>query len=145
MSLLTRKSNWPALGSGSMLSDFFDDERFFNSPWLRGQSMPAVNIREANDHYEVELAAPGYQKSDFNISTENGLLTISAEKKAEKEKKDDNYTRKEFEYSSFQRSFSLPENVSEEDIQARYEEGVLKLSIAKRKEQTKPRRAIDVK
>jgi HSP20 family protein len=142
---LIRHSNRPTIG-GSMLSDFFDDDRFFYSPWLKGQNMPAVNIKDNEKNYEVEVAAPGYTKKDFNISIENGLLTISAEKKEETEKTEDNYTRKEFGYTSFSRSFALPENTSEEDVQARYEDGVLKLLISKRSQSpAKPKKAIEIK
>jgi HSP20 family protein len=142
---LLRRSDWPTLG-GSLLSDFFDDDRFFNSPWLKGQSLPAVNIRETEKNYEVELAAPGFNKKDFNISIENALLTISAEKKEEEEQKENNYTRKEFSFSSFSRTFNLPENISEDDIQAKYEDGVLKLVLAKKEvSQSKPKKAISIK
>ena len=142
---LVRHSNWPTL-RGSSLSDFFDDDRFFNSPWFRGQSLPAVNVKENDKAFEVELAAPGFDKKDFNISVNDGLLTISAESKREDEKKEDNYTRREFGYSSFSRSFNLPANTSEEDIQAKYEEGVLKLMIVKKDIATaKPKRSIEIK
>jgi HSP20 family protein len=142
---LIKSSNWPTFGS-TLLSNFFDDDRFFQSPWLRGQAVPAVNIKETEKNYEVELAVPGYDKKDFNITLDNGILTISAEKKEETEKKEDNYTRREFGYTSFSRSFNLPENVSEEDVQARYENGVLKLVVAK-KDQTsaKPKKAIAIR
>jgi HSP20 family protein len=145
MSLPTRNSNWPTLGVGSLLSNFFDDDRFFNSPWLRGQNMPAVNVKETESAYEIELAAPGFQKSDFNVAIENGILTISCEKKSQSEKSEETYTRKEFEYSSFSRSFNLPENVSDDDVEAHYENGVLKLTVSKKKEATKPKKAIDIK
>jgi HSP20 family protein len=142
---LLRRSDWPTLG-GSLLSDFFDDDRFFNSPWLKGQSLPAVNIRETEKNYEVELAAPGFNKKDFNVSIEKSLLTISAEKKEEEEQKENNYTRKEFSFSSFSRTFNLPENISEDDIQAKYEDGVLKLVLAKKEvSQSKPKKAISIK
>jgi len=142
---LVRHSNWPTL-RGSSLSDFFDDERFFSSPWFRGQSMPAVNVKENDKAFEVEIAAPGFDKKDFQISVDDGLLTVSAESKRENEKKEDNYTRKEFGYSSFSRSFNLPLNTSEEDIQAKYEEGVLKLIIAKKNvAAAKPKRSIEIK
>jgi HSP20 family protein len=141
---LIKNSNRPLLG-GSLLSDFFDDDRFY-SPWLNRQSMPAVNVKENDKNYEVELAVPGYDKKDFNISVENGVLTVSAEKKEETEKKEDNYTRKEFGYTSFSKSFSLPENISEDDIGARYQDGVLKLSINKKNlNQPKVKKAIDIK
>ena len=81
---LLRRSDLPSNMGGSMLSDFFDD-RFMTPHWMRGDTMPAVNIRESDKKYEVELAAPGYQKSDFNVTLDNGILTVSAETKSEKE------------------------------------------------------------
>lgn len=128
---LVRQSNWPTL-TGSLLSDFFDDDRFFNYPSSRGQALPAVNVKETDKAFEVELSAPGYNKKDFNISVDNRLLTVSAESKQGKEKTEDNYTRREFGYSSFSRSFSLPANTNEDDIHAKYEDGILKLTIAKK-------------
>jgi HSP20 family protein len=142
---LIKRSEWPAF-EGSLLSDFFDDPRFFSSPWLAGRNLPAVNIKENEKDYEVEVAAPGFDKKDFNISLDNGLLTVSAEKREEKEKSEDNYRRREFGYSSFSRSFNLPTNTNEEDINAKYQDGVLKLSIAKKdKANAKTKKAIDVK
>jgi HSP20 family protein len=142
---LIRRSDWPGL-AGSLLSDFFDDDRFSNSPWLRGQSVPAVNVKENDKSYEVELAAPGFNKKDFQVSIDNGLLTISAEKQHEKEKKEDNYTRREFGYTSFSRSFNLPENINEEDIQAGYSDGILRLTIAKKGlAAAKARKPIEIK
>jgi HSP20 family protein len=140
---LIRNSNWPTLG-GSLLSDFFDDDRY-TSPWLRG-NMPAVNVKETDKSFEVEVAAPGFNKKDFNISVDDGLLTVSATTKQEKEMKEDTYTRREFGYTSFSRSFNLPVNTNEEDIQAKYEDGVLKLSIAKKAQaQSKSKKAIEIK
>ena len=127
---LTKRTDWPTL-RGSMLSDFFDDDVFFNSPVGR-RSMPSVNIRETEKAYELEMAAPGYNKKDFNISIENNLLTVSAEKKEEQQKTEEHYTRREFGYESFSRSFSLPANTNEDDVRARYEDGILKLSINKK-------------
>lgn len=125
---LIKRSEWPWEGA---LSDFFGNDRFFDN----GRTfIPAVNVKENDKNYEVEVASPGYTKNDFQISIDHGLLTISADKKMEKEDKgkDDNYTRREFGYTSFSRSFNLPVNTNEEDIDARYEDGVLKLSIAKK-------------
>lgn len=127
---LTKRSDWPTL-RGSLLSDFFDDDVFVNSPVGR-RSMPSVNIRETEKAYELEMAAPGYNKKDFNISIDNNLLTVSAEKKQEQEITDQHYTRREFGYESFSRSFSLPADTNEDDVNARYEEGILKLSINKK-------------
>ena len=108
--------------------------------------MPAVNIKENDKNYEVELAAPGYDKKDFNISLDHGLLTVSAEKREEKERKEDNYTRREFGFSSFSRSFNLPTNTDEEHIDAKYTDGVLRLVIDKKADTNgKTRKEISVK
>lgn len=143
---LVKRSEWPLLGNGSWLSDLFDNEKFFDSDWLKKQSLPAVNVKETEKNYEIEVAVPGRTKKDFNISAENGVLTISSEKKEEKEQKEKEYTRKEFSYSSFSRSFSLPENANEDDIKANYADGILKLEIAKKViSQSKTKKAIEVK
>jgi HSP20 family protein len=129
MTLLTRTER-PSILGGSWLTDFFDDDIIV--PSLGRRSMPAANIRETDKSFELELAAPGFTKKDFNLSIENDCLIVSAEKKEEKEQKESNYTRREFGYQSFSRSFNFPANANEEDINARYEDGVLKLSIAKK-------------
>ena len=130
----------------SLLADLFDNDRFFASPWLSGRNSPAVNIKENEENYEVELAAPGYDKEDFDISIDNGLLTVSAQKREEKEKKEDNYTRREFGFSSFSRSFNLPTNTNEENVAAKYADGVLKLTIEKIKgSNVKSRKQISIK
>jgi HSP20 family protein len=79
------------------------------------------------------VAAPGFNKKDFRISVDEGMLTVAAESEQETEKKEENYTWREFGYSSFSRSFNLPANTNEEDIQAKYEGGVLRLTIAKKR------------
>jgi len=141
---LIKHSDWPTL-RGSMLSDFFDDDVFFKNPMGR-RSLPSVNIKETEKSYELEMAAPGYNKKDFNISIEGNMLTVSAERKQEQEKTEDHYTRREFGYESFSRSFNLPSNTSEDDINARYEDGILKLSINKKDTATaKNKKAITVK
>jgi HSP20 family protein len=141
---LVKRSDWP-VGS-SLLADLFDNDRFFASPWLTGRNMPAVNIKENEKNYEVELAVPGYDKKDFSISIDNGLLTVSADKREEKETKEDNYTRREFGFRSFSRSFNLPTNTNEEGIDAKYTDGVLKLTIEKVKSSNgAPRRQISIK
>jgi HSP20 family protein len=131
--------------NGNWLSDFFDNDRFFDSNWLR-TTVPAVNVKEQDKAFEIELAAPGLSKKDFKVTAENGILTISSEKRDEEERKEKDYTRKEFSYSSFSRSFMLPENASQEDIKASYEDGVLKLQVAKKViGQPKVQKAIEVK
>lgn len=141
---LIRNTNWPTF-RGSFLSDFFDDDRF-SAPWSKTTNMPAVNVKETDNAFEVEVAAPGFNKKDFNISVDNGLLTVSAERRQEKENKEDNYTRREFGYESFSRAFNLPVNTNEEDISAKYEEGILRLSIAKKNQpETRLRKSIEIK
>ena len=94
-------------------------------------SVPAVNISETRDQYEVSLAAPGMKKDDFNIDVEGSTLTISAETRQEKEEKEERFTRKEYNYSSFSRSFTLPDWVNKEKINANYENGLLKVVLPK--------------
>jgi HSP20 family protein len=143
---LIKRSEWPLLGNGSWLSDFFDNEKFFDSDWMKRQTLPAVNVKESDKGYEIEVSAPGRNKKDFDISAENGILTISSEQQEEREQKDQDYTRKEFSYSSFSRSFTLPENANEEDIKANYADGILKVEVAKKViTQPKAKKAIEVK
>lgn len=143
---LIKRSNWPSLVNGPWLSDFFDNDRFFDSDWLKKQSLPAVNVKETEKNFEIEVAAPGLRKKDFKITVDNGVLTISSEKEEEKEQKEKDYMRKEFSYSSFSRSFALPESVSEDDVKANYEDGLLKLNVAKKViTQPKAKKAIEVK
>lgn len=143
---LVKRTNWPSLMNGNWLSDFFDNDRFFDSDWLKSQTVPAVNIRETEKSFEIELAAPGLTKKDFNVVAENGVLTISSEKRTDEEKKERDYTRREFSYSSFSRSFLLPENANEEEVKATYEDGVLRLAVAKRViAQPKTMKAIEVR
>jgi HSP20 family protein len=129
---LVKRSELPSLLSGAWLSDFFDNDRFFDSDWLKRQSVPAVNVKESEKEFEIEMAAPGLTKKDFNITVNKGILTISSEKEEEHEEKEKDYTRREFSYNAFSRSFSLPEYINEDDIKAHYEDGVLKLKVAKK-------------
>lgn len=143
---LMKKTDWPSMINNSLLSDFFDGDRFFDSDWLRKQSVPAVNVKENETNFEIELAAPGLSKKDFKVTAENGILTISSEKQEEKEEKEKEFTRREFSYSSFSRSFTLPENTNEDDIKANYEDGLLKLHVAKKViGQPKHKKAIEVR
>ncbi|MBX6379536.1 MAG: Hsp20/alpha crystallin family protein [Thermoflavifilum aggregans] len=111
-------------------------DEFFGDDWFRGVQtgtrVPAVNIHETNTSYELELAAPGLKKSDFKISVDGDVLTISAEKKEEKEEKHRKVTRREFNFTSFSRSFTLPDSVDVDKIKASYEDGVLKLELPKK-------------
>jgi HSP20 family protein len=125
---------------------FFDDffkpwnEWFDNGGnlWNRALTVPAVNITENKDDYQVSLAVPGMKKDDFKIDVNGNMLTISCEKEESKEEKDKKFTRKEYNYSSFSRSFTLPDEVNKEKIDAKYEDGVLKLSLPRKEEAKKP-------
>ncbi len=117
----------------NMFTDLLGTDRLHTSDFFRDDNwMPAMNIKENDDNFEIDLAAPGFNKKDFEIIIENGILHISAEKKVEKEEKEEDFTRKEFSYNSFSRSFTLPDNVNDEDnINAKYKDGILKLKLAK--------------
>ncbi|MFM7218357.1 MAG: Hsp20/alpha crystallin family protein [Bacteroidota bacterium] len=128
---IIRKSNGYSPVFRNLLSDFFESENLRFDEMFRKDWVPAVNVSETDKMYEIELAAPGLKRDDFHVKVADGVLTISSERKTEKETKDKNYTRKEFSYSSFSRSFTLPENAKEEEIKATYENGVLKLNVAK--------------
>ncbi|MFL5764292.1 MAG: Hsp20/alpha crystallin family protein [Bacteroidia bacterium] len=122
-------------------------ENFFNDNFFRREYasfVPAINISEETDKFNLELSAPGFEKNDFKIELNKGVLSVSGEHKAEKENTEKNFTRKEFNYGSFQRSFTLPEEVNEELIDAKYENGILKLTLPKKEEKIKNSREIRV-
>lgn len=129
--------------SQSPLFDRFFDGEFFD--WSNknfsqtNTTLPSVNIKENENEYMLEVAAPGFEKEDFKIEQHNDLLTISSEKKVEKENKDDErFTKREFSYQSFSRSFTLPQTADGEKISANYDKGILTVSIPKR-EEAKPK------
>ena len=130
----------------SLFNDFFGgvfNDDFMNKEMLR--YVPSVNIMERADDYRIELAAPGYSKEDFKLEADNGVLTISSEKREEKDDENERYTRKEFSYSSFSRTFSMPEHVDAEKITAEYKDGLLMLTLPKREEaKKKPTREIKI-
>ena len=114
-------------------NEWFDNEGFFG----RIMQMPAVNVVENKDNYIVSLAAPGLKKNDFKIDMDGNILTISSEKEENKEEKETKFTRREYSYSSFSRSFTLPDEVKKEKIDAIYEDGILKLILPKTEESKK--------
>jgi HSP20 family protein len=127
-----KKNLFPSLFNEGWLTDFFDNDRFFDADWMkRTQIVPAVNVVEKEKEFEIELAAPGLTKKDFNITVENGILTIAVEKEMEKEEKEKNFTRKEYNYTNFTRSFNLPENVKFDKVDAWYENGILRMVLPK--------------
>lgn len=118
---------------------FFDD--FFEKDWPAWASgeenyMPACNVKETEKEFTLEVSLPGYDKTEIKVEHENGVLKIYGEKKAESSEEKDNYTRKEFSYGSFSRSWTLPDNVKEEDIVANYKDGILNVNLPKRETTT---------
>ena len=128
----------------SLLNEIFKPDWFGGMENLR-TSVPAVNIRENEKDFQLELSVPGRSKEDFNIEIDDNVLTISSDVKAENEVENDNYTRREFAFSSFKRSFTLPESVDGEKINANYNNGILKFSLPKKEEALpKPKRMIEL-
>lgn len=146
--LLKRNENGYASSLPTLFEEFFNDGVFSTPVWKykSNYSVPAVNVKETDKEYELEVAAPGLNKGDFKINLENDVLTISAETKTEHEEKDKGYSRKEFSCTSFSRSFALPENsVEEEKIEAKYNDGILKIHLPKKETaKAKPVKAIAV-
>jgi len=132
--MITRRNYKPLT-----LSDFFNED-FFPSYSRNASSLPAVNIREDEKAFYLELAAPGMNKKDLHIDVKDDVLTISSEHREEKQEDLEGYKRREFSYSSFCRSFYLPEDVREDDIRAEYKDGVLNVEIPKLEEEKKKER-----
>lgn len=116
----------------SVVSDLFYNQNLLNDEFFSKDSLPSVNISDTGDGYVMELAVPGMNKDDFKVKVDNGILSISAETKGQKEEKEKNYTRHEFSYSSFLRAFTMPENAKENEIKATYDNGILKIKIGKK-------------
>lgn len=133
MSLINWRRNGDILPAWSSMVDnlFAGSDDFFHS-WWKKEHLPAVNVVETEKSYDVSIAAPGLKKEDFKIEISKGVLTICAETETEKEEKKDDYMRREFNYSSFKRSFWLPENVNPNAIAAGYNEGILTLTLPKK-------------
>jgi HSP20 family protein len=116
-----------------------------NDLWDSGLKVPLANISETKNEFKVDLSAPGLKRDDFKVEIEDGTLTISSEKEEEKKEDQKNYKRREFSYSSFSRSFSLPENVQEDKINAKYDDGMLHVTIPKKEViPAMPKKAIKV-
>lgn len=140
MSVIKRNQQYPSIRS--LVNDFLSADRFFEKNPFFNESwqVPAVNIKESDTAFELEVAAPGLEKKDFKIELDNNLLRISAERNEEKNETKADYTRREFSYSSFVRSFELPMYVNAEGIDAQYKEGILKLVLPKKEEATAKKR-----
>ena len=147
---VVKRSGWPFSDMPGLFNDFLSRDLWnwgLENNSSTNTSIPAINVKEANDHYEVELAAPGMEKKDFKIELNGNMLTISSERQSEwEDREDERYTRREFSYQSFQRSFQLPKDVVDEDkIQAKYENGLLHLTIPKKEHaKQRPPRMIEI-
>lgn len=127
--------------------DFFNLESFFPADFRPAKSsLPAVNISEDDKGFNIEVVAPGFKKEDFKVNVEDDILTISAEAKTETSEGDKKqYNRREYSYSSFTRSFQLPDNAKDDGINAAYSDGILKLTIPKSEQQVKASKQIAIK
>lgn len=133
-------NNW-----SNFMDDFFGLETLPTTFPNTGITLPKVNIRETKDDYFVDLAIPGMKKEDINIDLDNDVLTISADTKAEGSENEENYTRREFGYTSFKRTFTLPDSINYGKIEAAYKDGVLSIQLPKREEaKPKPARTIKI-
>lgn len=134
------------LGVDRWMNDFFApvfEDSFLSDRFI--SRVPAVNISEDSDAYHIELAAPGLDKGDFKINIDGDVLAISAEKSAENHSSDKKYSKREYSYSSFTRSFTLPESIDQSKIDAIYKDGVLSVSVGKKEEAKQVSRLIEVK
>jgi len=139
---LTRTTN--------LMPSFFNDFFKPSNDWLdngfeKTLSVPAVNISEKDETYTVSVAAPAMKKDDFKIDLDGDVLTISGEQEKTNENQDERYNRREYNYSSFCRSFTLPEEVKRDEIEARYEDGVLNIVLPKNESAKKITKSISVK
>ncbi len=146
---LSKKRNVSTLPSlSSWVDNFFENSlgTEFMSNFNTGITLPAVNIKETNDQFVLELAIPGMKKSDFSIEVDNKILSISSEVKTENQTEESNYTRREFGYSSFKRTFTLPDTVESDRVNANYNDGILLVRLPKREEaKQKPPKRIEIK
>lgn len=138
MYLIKKNGNAPSTKGPALFDDFISQELFNwgNNNYVSNSfNVPAVNIKEKPDSFEIEVAAPGLEKKDFNIVINEDLLSISSSKKHNEESNEVNFTRREFTYMSFERSFKLPKGVIDENkINARYDNGILLINIPKKEE-----------
>ena len=129
------------------LRSFFTSDNFFENDFFNDYDlMPAMNVKEHENEFEIEFAIPGFDKKDFEITIDGDVLMVSGEKKTEAEEEEDNYTRKEFSYNTFKRSLQLPSSVNtDEKVNATYNDGILKLNLLKTEaSKSTPKKKIDI-
>jgi len=141
-----RNRLFPAWNSDN-LNTFLSYDDFFNEDFFDEDSlMPAMNVKEHDKDFEIEFAAPGFSKKDFEVTIDDNILHVCGEKRKEEEEKEEGYTRKEFSYNSFKRSLKLPNTVNaNQDVKAMYKNGILKLNLLKKEEvKEQPKKVIEV-
>jgi len=147
---IVKRNGWLFNDTPTFFNDFFSRDLWnwgLENNSSTNTTIPAINVKETNDNFEVEVAAPGMTKKDFKVELNGNMLTISSEKQNEwQENENERYTRREFSYQSFQRTFQLPKDVVDEDkIQAKYENGLLHLTIPKKEHaKQRPPRMIEI-
>ena len=137
---------YPAKSFNNLMDDFFPQlpSLFLNEPTANfGQAVP-VNIKQNENGYVLDVIAPGFDKENFKIHLEKNLLTVSAERQAEEENKNEKDIRKEYKYQSFKRSFTIDEKIDTEKIEAKYENGILRLNLENKEEVKKPAKEITI-
>ena len=144
MSLIKQRGAFPIMNT--LLENFWNTDGLIEDRLFGPRaSAPSVNIQDLEHSIIVEMAAPGLRKDDFSVDLQNGVLNIEAETKKEEEEKTDSYTRREFAYNGFSRSFSLPEYVKQDDINATYENGILRLVLKKEPQAISKRKHIEIR
>lgn len=146
MSLIKFNNGTRNSGLSTGVNDIF--ESVFNDSFFSDRMMsrvPAVNVSETTDHYMIEMAAPGLSKEEFKINLERNLLTVSAEQQKSSETSGKRYNKREFNFTSFVRSFALPESADDAKIEAEYRDGILHISVAKKEEAKITSRQIEIK
>ena len=133
--------------NNNALKSFLSSDDFFNDDFFEEDSlMPAMNVKEHDNDFEIEFAAPGFSKKDFEVTIDDNMLNVCGEKQKEEEEKEKGYTRKEFSYNSFRRSLKLPNTVNTgKNVKATYINGILKLNLQKKEEaKEQPKKVIEV-
>ncbi|PST82836.1 Hsp20/alpha crystallin family protein [Pedobacter yulinensis] len=142
MSLIKFNGNKPAINGFSDVFESVFNDSFFSDRLIA--RVPAVNVAETADGYHIEMAAPGLSKEDFHIQLDRKLLTISVEKQQSEKSDRESYSRREFSYTSFVRSFALPDSADDSNIEASYANGILDIRVAKKEEAKQMTRRIEI-
>ncbi|NCO64634.1 MAG: Hsp20/alpha crystallin family protein [Flavobacteriales bacterium] len=148
----SRKATETSFNRLPSLPSWFDDilgkgfGNEFMTNFNTGITLPAVNVIDNANEFIVEMAVPGFKKTDFQINIDNNVLSVGAESKSESQENAENFTRREFGYASFKRTFAIPDSVDSEHISAEYQDGILKVTLPKRDEaKKKPIKTIEIK